>query len=392
MAFKNRIRLPIYVTTPQFPIEANRFRKANGATVTQSVVIRKTYNLITDYLSERLHQRLVMALNHDEVTVENDKYFGDISVDGKYEITWPEFLDYPLGQGSAVLEVTPFNYTNSNCQTCEQVSQLSLVDDTIPEPLAEGVPTEVNVIANDSICCFPIQIEVVSFNESYLSDATVNDSGVMTLTALNPAPAGTGILLATYRVSCPDGSYDEADVYGDIDGSEPGCDPPTDIFTLDPLPPPPFDYTFEWNAPAIPPAGGYEWILFRADTPGVPVDSGSTMGLSDIVTAPDPDTDYIFFIRSVCGEGLYSDYVQYPFTTIFSGAENCGSFNLYADDGTVFLNMYSYSYMNCSGIIVNALIQNLQTQTLCMLMDEDNNPYYFESAGGFVNVTYVEPC
>ena len=103
--FKNRVRLPIYTRTAQFPTEANRFRLANGVKKTLSVVIRKTYELVTDYMNESMHQRLVIALNHDEVAIEGDKYIGNLTLDNAYEIEWPDFLDYPLGQGKTIIEV-----------------------------------------------------------------------------------------------------------------------------------------------------------------------------------------------------------------------------------------------------------------------------------------------
>ena len=59
MTFKNRIRLPFYLSRPQFPDEKNIFRLANGVAKVQSIVIRKVYEGETDYLTEDQHQRLL---------------------------------------------------------------------------------------------------------------------------------------------------------------------------------------------------------------------------------------------------------------------------------------------------------------------------------------------
>jgi len=391
--FKNRIRLPLHITTPQFPVEANRFRLANGDKKTLSAVVRKLYVLKTDYLNEQMHQRLVIALNHDEVTIEGDKYIGGVALDSGYEIEWPDFLDYPLAQATATLEVTPFDVTNSNCQTCDVLSQLALVDDDIGELELEST-NDINVYANDSICCFPPEAEIVFFNTTYLNDATiVSATGVVTLTVKADAPTVGSIVLATYLVTCPDGSYDEADIYGSIAGESGPCEQPSEVEVGEfSEPPAPFDVTVTWGAPNPVPDGGFEWQLFRCDTPGTLLQSGSGMSYGAGLTDLEPSTDYCFYVRSVCAEGVYSTYTSYQFTTPASETENCGNFNVTVDDGTPNRNSYPYSFMNCLGVIQNRIGINLQDYDNCMLMDAFNQPVYFESTDPYFTVTYIEPC
>lgn len=391
--FKNRVRLPIYTRTPQFPTESTRFRKANGVSVTLSVTIRKIYELITDYMGELMHQRLIVALNHDEVTIEGERYDGDVTVDGDYQIEWPDFIDYPLGQAKVNIQVTPFDMTNSNCQTCDVLSQLSLVDDQAGA-IAEGGVATVGVYGNDTICCFPVTAEIVSFNTGYLASATIDQAtGVVTLTALNPAPSVGNTILATYRVTCPDGSYDEADIYGSISGSEPECEQPSGFFPIEVTAVPPHEVTVQWTDPASPPSGGYEWELYETEFPGTPVLTGTTA--TNIVTfeAPFSSTNYGFYVRSVCGEGVYSPWSEVLFTTPSSGESDCNEFNVTANDGTLFNNLYTYSFMDCSGNIQNRKINNLNTRAECMLTD-GGVPVFFQSSGTGTEVTYlfVEPC
>lgn len=394
MPFVNRIRLPLYLKTPQFPTEANRFRKSNGESQTLSVTIRKQYNVQTDYMGELTHQRLVIALNHDNVTIEGDKYVGGVTVDSDYEIQWPDWLDYPLGQGTVKIQVTPFDMTNSNCQTCEEATQLSLVDDDAGE-IAEGAAAEVGVYGNDSICCFPITAEIVSFASGYLDSATIDEAtGIATLTAKNPVASVGSIVLATYRVTCPDGSYDEADIYGSIAGSEPACEQPADfdavVFSS---PPSPYTATITWGTPAVPPGSGYEWILYIASDLGTPVDTGVTAINEIELTGLDPATDYVISVRSVCSEGVYSPYTDVEFTTPASGVSDCGKFTIAADDGGVFTEAYDYSYMDCEGVIRNKVIINLQSIILCLLTDENDIPVYFETPNpDVVTYSYIEPC
>lgn len=391
MAFRNRVRLPLYLKDAQFPTEANRFRLSNGASKTLFVTIRKQYTAQTDYLSDGLHQKLVIALNHDTVNIEGDRYIGGVSVDGEYEIAAVDFLDYPLRQATVKLQVTPFDFTNDNCQTCEQASQLSLVDDDAGE-IAEGEAKEVDVFANDNICCFPVTAEIVSFASGYLDSATIDAAtGIATLTAKDPASTVGNIVLATYRVTCPDGGYDEADIYGSIAGSEPECEQPggvnVDLISTGP----PFDYTIVWSTPVADPALGYEWQLFEMQTPGTPVQTGTSAIKSVTVTGLAAGTDYGFYVRSVCSEGVYSPYTELLFTTAGSGRSNCGSFTVSVDDGTPDDLVHLYSFMDCGGNIVTHGVANLMSKTECMLTDEDNVPIYFEG-DGFVNYLYVEPC
>lgn len=394
MPFVNRVRLPIHAYTPQFPTEASRFRLANGTTKTQSVVIRKTYELRTDAMSELYHQRLVIALNHDTVTIEGDKYIGGIAMDGDYAIDWPEFMDYPLGTARAIIQVTPFDVTNTNCQSCDVLTQLGLVDDDAGE-IAEGATASVMSYDNDEICCFPVTAEIVSFASGYLDSATIDETtGEIELTAKNPAPSVGSIVMATYRVTCPDGTYDEADVYGSIAGSEPACEQPSGF---DPVAiavdGPPFHITVSWSDPAVPPSGGYEWILYLASDTGTPILSGIGAINEIEFDAPSPGTDYIVSIRSVCGDGVYSPYTNISFSTPASGSSNCGTFAVAADDQTLSTNIYFYSYMDCAGVIQGTNgITNLAVQYVCMLMDSFNQPVYFQDHSGYITATYDSLC
>lgn len=388
----NRVRLPLYLKNAQFPTEANRFRLSNGTSKTLSVTIKKSYDLQTDYLSDSFHQKIVIALNHDTVNIEGDRYIGGVSVDGEYEIAAVDFLDYPLRQASVKLQVTPFDFTNDNCQTCEEASQLSLVDDDAGA-LTEGEVAPVDVFANDNICCFPVTAEIVSFASGYLDSATIDaTTGIATLTVKNPVNTVGSIILATYRVTCPDGSYDEADIYGSITGSGTECEQPAGggVDTIS-APPPPFTVNMEWITPAVDPGSGYEWQLYDMADPGTPVQTGTSADKTVTLTGLSAGINYGFYVRSVCAEGVYSPYTEYLFTTPGAEAETCGSYTISCDDSTLGSQSHYYSFMDCEGNIVTHGIINLTTKVECMLMDEFNTPIYFVG-DGFVTYNYDAPC
>lgn len=390
MPFSNRIRLPLYLKTPQFPTEANRFRLSNGESKTLSVTIRKNYTAVTDYMSQTMHQRLVVALNHDTVNIEGDRYTGGVTVDGEYEIQWPDFLDYPLGQASVKIQVTPFDMTNDNCMTCEEATQLSLVDDDAGE-IEEGGVAVINVFSNDSICCFPITAEITYINTGYLDDATIDANGNVTLTVKTSVASVGSIVMATYRVTCPGGTYDEADVYASIAGTEPACEQPSDFEAV--VFQDPFDNTadIEWNAPAVDPANGYEWELYEMQTPGTPVQTGISADKTVTLTGLQPSTDYGFYVRSVCGVDEYSPYTEFLFTTPVTGSSLCDNFTVTCDDGTPNASIYFYSYMDCDGVIINQVITNLDTHDHCMLSDGFSQPFYFEGDPP-VSYQFTAPC
>lgn len=374
MAFKNRIRLPFKLTRPQFPEERVNFRKANGETKTLSVVVRKEYEGETDYLPENWHEKLKIALAHDEITIEGDRYIGDISQTGEYNIEWIDFLDYPTAKGKFKAEVTPFNESNSNCMTCEEATQLDLTDDTITdlygEPLQEGETYEWNVAENDSICCYPATFSVVWFNTDYLTDYSINESGVVSITLGTDLVSANGLKIATYRVTCPNGNYDEADIFADIEGSIEGCLAPTLVGAVHEEP---TSIEFIWSEPFE--DATYYYEIYEGN---LPVGSPVQTGLLDIETSVTisgltPSTEYYFRIRTVC-YGSESNYISVvSSTTQESGT--CGEYSVAVDDGTGDpSNFYTCTYVNCSGESQNQIIFNGSSVIICALQEEPGNP------------------
>jgi hypothetical protein len=212
--FKNRIRLPIFFAQPQFPMERDIFRLADGSSKVQSIIIRNTYEGKTDHFPEDWHRKLVIAMAHDTVTVEGERLLSDVVLYGDYGIEWQEFLNNPIAQANFKVQVTPFDATNSNCQTCDEMSQISLVDDYTDEVWDEGTTHDFPDVLtdNDSICCSPYTVSLLYFNPLFFTDVSISAAGVLTATVINPAPVVNDVLIATYRVTCADGSYDYADV------------------------------------------------------------------------------------------------------------------------------------------------------------------------------------
>lgn len=376
----------------QFPEERTVFRKANGVTKTLSVIVRKTYEVETSFLPELWHQRLKIALAHDTITWEGDHYLGGVSQDGDYNIQWPEgVLHYPTAKAECKVQVTPFDATNSNCQTCEEATQLELVDDTVTalygEPLQEDTDYTGDLADNDLICCYPAVFSLVSFNADYLTTASINSAtGLLSIHTGTGLVSANGILIATYRVTCPNGGYDEANVYADFEGTIPGCLAPTNLqvtgANADAI-------SYSWDAPE----GGtltYYWEIYTGSSPiGSPVQTGTTSLTTIEVSGLDPDTEYYFQIRQNC-YGSESNFIGIAEnTTPDSGF--CGSYTAEFNSGGNPGDYAFVTYEKCTGGPLTIFIPYGSSRIFCMFQTSPGVPASFTSSVP-VTLTYNGLC
>lgn len=393
MSFSNRIRLPIEIIQPQFPIDKTVYRKADGTRKTISVVISKTYQGFTDFMPEQWHQRLCIALGHDSVTIEGDKYLGGVSQDGEYTIEWNTvFKDYPTAKAKFVVQVTPFDATNSNCMTCEQATQLSLVDDEFPSALLENTTYTINVATNDEICCYPALFEITSYNTTYLSSASIDQSGVVTVHTKTGLHDANSINLVTYRVTCPNGGFDEANVVGDIDGTLAAvCLAPKSLtmFTLGTT-----NASVRFVQPSTLP-DHYHLIVYKTATPGIienahdvatnpPPGSFQAGGFSGL----DPGTNYTICVRSQCdatnNDATASNYICIGFTTS-PQTQLCGQYGLFFDDafgpGPGAGGHINVSYVDCNGVTQTVYVPNHVSVAVCAMQTSPGSPTYISAFG-----------
>lgn len=390
MPFRNRIRLPFYVTRPQFPTESNSFRLANGTRKTLSSVIRKVFEGETENLPREIHERLIIALKHDDVTIEGKYYLGGVSIEGDYEIDWNKFLDYPLAKAGFKIDVTPFNYSNDNCQTCEEATQLNLEDDTVTgvyESLDEGQQYEFNVFENDSICCKPIIAEVVTINSMFVSAATIDAaSGIVTIDMQAELPSATNVNLLTYRVTCPNGSYDEANVFANVSGTADECLSPVNLQIINIGE---ASAQATWDAPNPAPAD-YRWELYLASDLLTPIFTGDIIDLYADLESLTPSTEYRFYVRSGCVDTI-SGFIFINFTTNpAEETESCGQYQIYNPDFPG--NFGIVTYIDCAGNEQNLHVQGSTSVLVCALQTEPGAPVLLYGSGGEMEITYFGLC
>lgn len=380
MPFRNRIRLPFYITKPQFPSERNIFRLADGTAKVQSVVIRKVYEGKTDDMPEWFHQRLTIALAHDIVKIEGDRYFGQVALDSEYDIEYQDFLDFPLGKGNFKVQVTPFDATNANCKTCDEANQVVLVDDLFPDPLEEETEYTLNLFDNDTIECQPFIVTVVTFNPQFVASATIDQEGLLTLETTDSFPSANGMKLLTYRVTCPNGGFDEADVYANLEGLS-ACLAPLNVraegIEDDRI-------TFRWDLPENEPIT-FNYTLALRSNPAVIINSGWVNGNDTEITflELDPATEYLFSIHSSCEEGQVSQNINLYGET--EGVpQTCGKYKVKGPFG----DQKNISYMGCNGAILNEKV--LQSRTICALENAPGTPVSLIAPG--CTIEYQGPC
>ena len=114
----NRVRLPFHLTAPQFPTTRKVFVKSDGKRKKLSSRIATEYEANTDYMPKDWHEKLVIALEHDEVLITNiDSGFTEqgFSQEGPYDIDWQKFINYPTAPAKFKLLKTPYYNVNTNC-------------------------------------------------------------------------------------------------------------------------------------------------------------------------------------------------------------------------------------------------------------------------------------
>lgn len=115
----NIVRLPTYISKPQFTDEESIYVKSDGAVQVLKSVTKKEYEGKTDYLNQGLHEKLKIAITHDNVNIKSQYYSGGIRKIANYEIEWQNFE--PINNSPAKYKVlaTPYFARNSNCQECD---------------------------------------------------------------------------------------------------------------------------------------------------------------------------------------------------------------------------------------------------------------------------------
>ena len=152
--FKNKVRLPLYLTRPQLPSDKEDYRKSDLTYQNLSEVVRKEFILKTDYLSDYLHEKIKIALASDDLIIDNEnaRVNDNFLSRNDYSIEWNEDIEIKQAQASCTLVLSEaLAYRNSNCvtvtdNTCEEVEIIDQ-DEQVVATVAGGDTYEVLVIS-----------------------------------------------------------------------------------------------------------------------------------------------------------------------------------------------------------------------------------------------------
>ena len=348
----NRIRLPFYLSKPQYPAEEDIYLKGNGVRVVLKSIVSKVMEGRTDYMPYKLHERLTIALRHDEVNVESEDFTGSIRMSGAYDIAWIEFLNYPVAPANFKAFEEEFVARSNKCDICDPAGNLTLENDAFESNLDEGTEYSINVAANDEICCDSPVFSILSFDIDYVDTIDITQLGVVTLTLKAPLDSAPDKLLFTYKVTCGNGQEATADVYATVEGSNtPLCESPLSVATnaVDPSDNP-AEIHADWIEPSGgPPTDGYYWQLLNEAGDTV-ISFGSTTDLFVNINSLDCDTTYKFRVRSVCDDsvGDFSSWVEDEITTTCEETKNI--FLVNETGGAVQVDVDGFNWNFATGV------------------------------------------
>jgi hypothetical protein len=118
LPLNNYIRLPLYLKEPIISSDKNVYVRSDGTRKLLSARLAKKYKAIVDHVPEETHQNIVVALNHDEVTLLPDNFSNGIRCrfEDEYNNNFPEIMqNVSIWSADFTIFETPFNNFNSNC-------------------------------------------------------------------------------------------------------------------------------------------------------------------------------------------------------------------------------------------------------------------------------------
>jgi hypothetical protein len=118
----NRLWFPFYFSKPAYPVSRKIYRKSNKDYRVLSSTIEKQLTALTDYFKDEIHDRLIVALEHDHKHVFSDDVNyavdQDIFMNSDYQINWPDrdYPDMPVEANATFKVLQVFAGRNSNCE------------------------------------------------------------------------------------------------------------------------------------------------------------------------------------------------------------------------------------------------------------------------------------
>lgn len=144
----NRVRLPFYLLKPKYLEERSVYRKSAGAIKLQKSILTQEYEVETEFFPKHIHDKLTVALAHDNVHVDSGAYTGGISKNGDYTAEWTDNMCTAPAAFKAT--ATPYAIRNNNCADCKDVdlsvcTPVSFSGDPLPDAVV-GIPYNASIV------------------------------------------------------------------------------------------------------------------------------------------------------------------------------------------------------------------------------------------------------
>jgi hypothetical protein len=199
--------------------------RSDGTRAILKSITSKQLEGVTDEMPQQVHERLQIALRHDNVFVNGNGY----THTGGYDINWIPFLDYPWAAADFKVFDNTFNAVAQSCEEVTEYIEHFAEDDFINTPFNQGdVGAIIDVVANDRYCCAAPVISIVSSNATYVTNVVVAGT-VITFDISATAPAANNIPVITYRLTCGTNVDDATISISVLAAGNPGCPPPVNL-------------------------------------------------------------------------------------------------------------------------------------------------------------------
>lgn len=206
----NIVLLPVWLHSPTYPKKQSQYVKSDGSTVLLSATLEKNYVFETEAMTEWYHERMAIAMAHDDITITNP-VIGEVKVLDKDTYT-PQWLDKERATrvpARTRVVAARYGYTNSNCGARECCAPIVTVGSitTSSAQLLFDYPSSVTHIT----------IYYRTTEMTVWSSKTIAAASSYTLAPLTPGK--------TYQVKA-----------ASVCGVEPGLESRVHTFTVDSLP------------------------------------------------------------------------------------------------------------------------------------------------------------
>lgn len=158
----NKVRLPFFLSRAQYKTDRSVYFKSDGSARVTKSITRKEMDGMTDHLTDDLHQKLSIALEHSTVYIESSQYSGQVAKSEDYDIAWTDINDYLQAPAKFKVNVTPYDATLNNCADCQayeeptcssaiQFTQSGITGDDLYAQweVVNGTPVKFKVSVND---------------------------------------------------------------------------------------------------------------------------------------------------------------------------------------------------------------------------------------------------